>query len=148
MKISFFCLLFLILFAPNKSSGQDSVRLVFKKLKIILPNHHESALLKLQDSSYFETIIDIDKGKFFYIKQQIRDTLTVESGQLALYNISNKFYLLREGIWTLEASSDKVLFRNLGKKGLLEEVRVHFQPFEYEGFDKKKNIKHVMSTKH
>jgi hypothetical protein len=48
-------------------------------------------------------------------------------------------YLLREGIWTLEDNLEKVLFKNLGKIGFIEEVRVHLQSFQYEAPDNPKN---------
>jgi hypothetical protein len=98
MKMKVFCLLLPILLTAKISSSQDSVQVVFKKLKIILPNEHELFQLNPEDSSCFATIIKINTGKYFYIKQQITDTLTIESGQLGLYEISNKLPITRRNL--------------------------------------------------
>ena len=66
------------------------------------------------------------------IKQSCKDGLTIESGQLGVYNIKGRLYLLREGYWVLEKSKEKALFHNLGKKGLVEENQVDLDPFEYD----------------
>jgi|ERR1700730_11298401 len=148
MKTILFTIPLFILLTASESYGQDSARLFFKKAEFIVPINQESFKFEFHDSTYLETVLNIGNGKFFYVKQRKKDTLAVESGQLMLYKIANKFYLLREGIWVLENSPEKVLFKNLGKKGLLDEMQVQLQPFEYGGFEKpkgktKKSGKHV-----
>ena len=118
--------------------GQDSVMIVFKNVKIILPKSQPGYRSVIQDSKYLETIFDIGKGRYFYIKQNAQDSLVVEAGQLHLYSISNVSYLLREGIWSLESESKKVLFSNFGEMGLIEEVEVDTSPVMYNGVDKKR----------
>lgn len=130
-------LLFVLTFSIN-TIGQDSTSLFFKNRKVILPSCQSSCRITVFDSLFFETIIDIGKSKYFYIKQRIQDTLTIESGQLGLYNISNNSFLLREGIWALEGISEKVLFDNFGKLGILDEVKVQLQSEMYEGFEKRR----------
>ncbi|OQP58938.1 hypothetical protein A3860_06860 [Niastella vici] len=137
MKKQLSILLFVTSFSAN-IKAQDSTSLFFEQRKIILPNCKSSCRITLYDSLFFVTIIDIGKSKYFYIKQRIQDTLTIESGQLGLYNISNNSFLLREGIWALEGISEKVLFDNFGKLGILDEVKVQLKSEMYEGFEKRK----------
>lgn len=148
MRIYLFSALLIILFTSKGVNGQDSVYLFLKKEKFFLPLNQEPFRIKFRDSLYIETIISLEKDKYFYLKQQIKDTLTVEAGQLELYKISNKFYLLRKGNWILEESPEKILFGNLGKIGFVEEIRIDPQPDIYEGDNnRKKKSKKIRSVK-
>lgn len=139
MKIKFSLLLILYSSICNILKAQDSALIVFKNKMIFLPNFQSECRSILNDSLHIECLFGIGKEKYFYIKQNIQDSLVIEAGQLNLYSIADNFYLLREGVWTIESEAKKILFSNSGKKGIIEEMEVDMSPENYEGFDKRKN---------
>ena len=95
--------------------SQDSIRLYFKGENIALSAIKEGLILNVKDSFFSETIFNVGGNKFLYLKRSINDTLPVELGQLGIYKIDNRLYLLREGIWAVEWSKEKLLMDNSGE---------------------------------
>lgn len=119
------CFLFIIIIVFLKGAyAQDSAEIFFKKQYIFLKTGKLNQASYQLGSSYSETLIEIGAGKYFYVKERNRDTLPIEFGQLRLYNLGGRHFLLREGYWVLENSLQKVLFHNYGRLGLLEEMKI------------------------
>lgn len=127
--------------------AQSTAHLLFKKSDIELSETVGCSVSKIIDSMYIQTIVKMEQGKYFYFKQTIRDTLVVESGQLNLYVISGKNYLLRNGFWLLEDSLKKVLFGNLGKRNWLEEIKISQDQMQFGDFNKPEKTKKTRSVK-
>lgn len=147
MSIRFIFILFLLI-VIQKSHGQDSIHLVFKN-KVYIKPRDTSTIFILSNNDYFiEKVVPLGNSKFFYIKQRLIDSFTIESGQLGWYNIDNRPFLLREGVWVLENKSTKIFFSNLGNHGMIDEIKVKLEPQQYGGFSKAKRKIRSASTSH
>lgn len=130
MRIVF--ILFIIVIAFCKGANcQDSAEIFFIKQNVSLKTGKINQLGYKLDSNFSEILIEINTDKYFYVKERHRDTLPIVFGQLRLYNFGGKYYLLREGYWVLENSSEKILFHNYGRLGLFEEMKV---PIDKSGY--------------
>jgi hypothetical protein len=87
-----------------------------------------------------DTIIFIGSEKFFYLKRSDEDNLPVECGQLGLYRVSNKLYLLREGMWIVEDKKEKIFFGNSANDDLfVDEFEVNTTPISFDSYKKRKS---------
>jgi len=112
--------------------GQDSLEIFFLHKSFNFKENDKLFHLR-NDTLYSETIVEIGNHRFFYLKERVKDSITVEAGQLNSYQIGGKTYLLRQGYWILENDSKKGLFNNLGEKGILEEFQIDPEPTIYPG---------------
>lgn len=122
--------------------SQDSVRILFRNTMAKISSNNEFIRIKQEDKHYYDTIFNTRHNKFLYMRVSVTDSLPVEFGVLGLYKITNKLYLLREGIWILENSEQKVLFQNSGDDDrIIDETPVDTSPKWMDGSKGKKRKK-------
>ena len=139
-------LYWLSLFFILNSHSQDTINLYFKKENLLFSEGKKRIEIHSEDSSFYETVFSIGKDKFLYLKRSVDNNLPVELGQLGLYTIKNKLYLLREGVWIVEESKEKVLFEH-DRDFMLEEIPVSTEPVYFDSrYHKRKRIKKTSGT--
>ncbi len=128
---------------------QDTAQIPFKGKDVILLEKHQCVSWLSQDSLARDTVISIGSDKFFYLKRSDGNNLPVECGQLGLYRVADKLYLLREGMWVLERTDKKILFENSGNnEPLMEELPTDPSPTFYSDKQKKKlKARRVLETR-
>ena len=134
-----------MLFCYN-SFSQDTLNLYFKNTKIAWSKDAYKIDVSNDSSEFNERIFDIGENHFLYIKSSTDDSLPVEFGQLGLYTIRNRFYLLREGIWVLKNNSEYVIFTNSGSIGIPEEMTISRNPIWYDGTKNKKRKRKIRTS--
>jgi len=138
-------------FVSYKVFSQDTATayLYFKSEKISLWRELGNERKVVVDSCANDTIVDVGGSKFFYLRRSAKDSMLIESGQLGLYTVNHKLYLLREGFWLVEDSEEKILFKNSGDSGLLiDEEIISSAPVWYDGgSQKKKKVKEIRIAK-
>lgn len=86
-----------------------------------------------------DTIFYIGVEKFFYLRWGTINNVPVESGQLDLYVVGLKSYLLRERFWLVENSENKLLYKHSGNYDvLIDESIVSTAPVWYDDDNKKR----------
>jgi len=129
----------LFLFHAHRVFSQDTASVFFKNKSIILFNRYDSVQWIPNGSKSSDTIIFIGLGKFFYLKRSDQDNLPIECGQLGLYSVSNRLYLLREGMWIIEDKKEKIFFGNSAYDIFVDEFQVDITPVVLDTYKNSKS---------
>jgi hypothetical protein len=132
--------------------GQDTMFLFFQKKDIYYEKGNKISVLGSEDKNFSQTVFELTESKFFYIKRSLADNIPIECGQLGLYMIGDRKFLLREGPWLIHERKEKVFFGNTNEDSILpEEVEysedaVEFNPIT-DDREKKANKRKTVQSK-